>query len=122
LDPQQVPASNVVFVRSTSEATLSSEKQNLLRLCWPVHEAVIERLGVSTLLCLGGSAGKWVRNYLGADELAGRFVETNARKWTTEAHVSSAGICVVTVTHPGRADWRNPAADPSPLIREMLHR
>ena len=122
LDPHCVPASNVVFVRSNGEAALAHEKAVLLRQCWPVHQAVIERLGTSTILCLGGTAGKWMRDYLGAAALAGRFRETNARGWASEAHLNAGNVCVITVTHPGRADWRNPAADPTPLVREMLAR
>jgi hypothetical protein len=121
-DPREVPASNVVFVRSTDEAALAAEKAALLEQCWPVHAAVIDALGVSTILCLGGTAGRWVRTLLGANELAGRFTERNARGWANEAHVGASGVCVVTLTHPGRADWRNPAADPTPLVREMLAR
>jgi hypothetical protein len=122
LNPHHVPASNVVFVRSNGEAALAHEKAVLLRQCWPVHQAVIERLGASTILCLGSTAGKWIRDYLGATALAGRFSETNARGWTSEAHLNASNVCVLTVTHPGRADWRNPAADPTPLVREMLAR
>jgi hypothetical protein len=122
LDPRDIPASNVVFLRSNDEAALATEKQSSLTKCWPVHQAVIERLGVSTVLCLGGTAGHWVRSLLDATERAGRFVESNSRGWTSEAHVSTAGVCVITLTHPGRADWRNPAADPTPLVREMLAR
>jgi len=122
LDPYDIPASNVVFVRSSSESHLAREKSGLLERCWPVHRAVIERLGASTLLCLGGTAGRWVRNYLQADKLQNRFRERNARGWTSEAHLGPNGVCVLTVTHPGRADWRNPAADPTPLVKEMLER
>jgi len=122
LDPRHVPASNVVFARSNGESALATEKAALLQRCWPVHQAVIERLEASTILCLGGTAGSWVRDYLGANELAGRFSETNARGWASEAHLNSSNVCVITVTHPGRANWRNPAADPSPLVREMLAR
>jgi uracil-DNA glycosylase len=122
LDPRHIPASNVVFVRSNGEAALAHEKAELLRRCWPVHQAVIELLGASTILCLGGTAGKWVRDYVGATELAGRFSETNARGWTSEAHLNQSNICVLTVTHPGRADWRKPDADPTHLVREMLAR
>ena len=43
MDPQRVPASNVVFVRTRNEVSLAAEKQSLLKACWPVHEAVIER-------------------------------------------------------------------------------
>ena len=121
-DPREVPASNVVFVRTSDEAALAAEKGNLLRQCCPVHLAVIDDLNVSTVLCLGGTAGRWTRSLLGADELVGRFVEYNSRGWASEAHISSTGLCVLSLTHPSRADWRNPAADPTPLVREMLNR
>jgi hypothetical protein len=122
LDLREVPASNVVFVRSNDEAALGAEKSALLAKCWPVHRAIIDTLGVATVLCLGGTAGRCARSLLDANELAGRFVESNSRRWSSEAHLSDSGICVLTLTHPGRADWRNPAADPTPLVREMLGR
>lgn len=120
IDLRKVPASNVVFVRSASEATLQKEKGVLLAVCWPVHAAVIEALGVDTVLCLGGTAGRWVRDALGANRLVGTFCETNNRGWTSFAHAASDGRTVITVTHPGRADWRNPAADPTPLVRSVI--
>lgn len=122
LDLRDIPASNVLFVRSNDEAALAAEKQALLGLCWPVHRAIIGVLGVSTLICLGGTAGRWVRALLGANLAAERFVERNGRGWANEAHLNAEGTCVVTLTHPARADWRNPAADPTPLVREMLDR
>jgi hypothetical protein len=122
IDLRDVPASNVVFVRSIDEAALENEKRALLAKCWPVHAAVINTLEIMTLLCLGGTTGRWVRSLVGANELAGRFVEKNGRKWASEAHLSASGMCVVTLTHPGRADWRNPVADPTPLVRAMLDR
>jgi hypothetical protein len=122
LNPHEVPASNVVFVRSNREAALAEEKNGLLAQCWPVHHAVIETLGVTTILCFGGTAGRWVRGLLGADEKVGEFVETNARRWRSEAHSSRAGVAVVTATHPSIADWRNPVADPTSLIQAALSR
>ncbi len=100
LNPHDVPASNVVFVRSNREAALVAEMSDLLKLCWPVHRAVMEKLGVSTVLCLGGKAGRWVRSLVGAHGKVAQFIERNARGWTSEAHRSSAGVSVVTVTHP----------------------
>lgn len=122
LNLREVPASNVVFVRSTSEETLGREKEVLLKQCWVVHDAVLRSLGIGTVLCLGGTAGRWTREAIGADRLIDRFREQNARGWSSEAHVAPDGRAVVTVTHPGRADWRNPAADPTPLIRAVLAR
>lgn len=83
---------------------------------------VIDTLGIKVVLCLGGTAGRWARSMLDANELVGTFIESNSRRWTSEAHVNARGMCVLTLTHPGRADWRNPAADPTPLVREMLDR
>ena len=122
LDLRAVPASNVVFVRSATEAALAAEKATLLAQCWPVHDAVIRQLRVRTILCLGTTSGRWTREVIGADRLIDRFQEKNARGWASEAHVAPDGRAVVTVTHPGRADWRNAAADPTPLVRAVLDR
>jgi len=122
LSPEKVPASNVVFVRSRGEAELKNEKSSLLRQCWPIHQAVIDALGVDTVLCFGTTAGKWVREMLGADEPLASFVECNARGWTSSAHRTPEGKCVITATHPSRANWRNPESDPTPLVRQMLAR
>lgn len=122
LDPRDVPASNVVFVRSNNEAALAAEKAALLAKCWPVHEAVISTLGIDTVACFGATAGRWVRSLFGANVLAGRLIERNARGWANEAHLNARGTCVLTLTHPSHADWRNPAADPTALVTEMLDR
>lgn len=122
LDPREVPASNVVFVRSAREADLSFEKQELLDKCWRVHSAVIEALDISTVVCFGGTAGRWVRAKAEANKKVGEFIEKNERRWRSEAHLNRGGLCIVTATHPSIADWRNPASDPSRLIGEMLAR
>jgi hypothetical protein len=122
LDLRETPASNLVFVRSASEAALAVEKERLIRMCWPVHQAVIDSLNIRTILCLGGTAGRWVREVVGATQLSDSFRETNARGWTSQTHAASDGRRVITVTHPGRVDWRNPAADPTPLVRRTLDR
>jgi hypothetical protein len=122
LDLREIPASNVVFVRSANEAALASEKAALLSQCWPVHAAVIRDLGIRTILCLGTTAGRWTREAIGAHTPIDRFQESNGRGWSSEAHIAADGRAVVTVTHPGRADWRNPAADPTPLVKAVLER
>lgn len=122
MDPRQTPASNVVFVRSAAERDLAAEKQHLLNACWPLHEAVIASLGVDTLLCFGQTAGAWAREKVGAHMLVDTFRETNRRGWQSTAYANGNGLVVVTTTHPSRADWRNPAADPTPLVRQVLDR
>lgn len=120
LEAHTVPASNVVFARTRTEADLEGGKDSLLGACWPVHQAVINSLQVRTIVCLGGTAGRWVRERLGADAEIDRHRETNARGWKSSTHASPDGQKVVTLTHPGRADWRNPAADPTALVRRAI--
>lgn len=119
-DPRLTPASNVVFVRTRDEAALTAESSRLIRECWPVHQTVIETLGVRIIVCFGGTAGAWVRQRLSAIELVDEFIEQNARGWKSTAYRARDGRVVVTVTHPGRADWRNPKSDPTPLVRRAL--
>lgn len=121
LDLRLTPASNVVFVRSRGEADLAMEKAALLSQCWPVHQAVISALGVRAVLCLGNTAGNWVREALGAHQPIDHFCETYAnRSWRSRADQAPDGRAVITVTHPGRADWTNPDGDPTRMVRRVL--
>ena len=122
LDPRQVPASNLIFVRSGREKKLGKDKHTLLQICWPVHHAVIEGLNVRTVLCFGRTAGTWVRGKLAAHKLAGSYVEENSRRWKSSAHVNSDGRCVVTLTHPSTAKWDTPSTDPTDFVRKVLLR
>jgi hypothetical protein len=122
LNLADVPASNVVFVRSNNEDKLD-RKAELLERCWPVHEGVIRELGVTTVLCLGKTAGRWARSKLGAHHLHDHFEESyDRRHYRSEAHLSSDGIAVLTLAHPCRSDWRDERADPSPLVLRVLAR
>jgi hypothetical protein len=122
LSPRDVPASNVVFVRSQTEALLKSNMSELLAACWPVHEAVMTALKTRIVLALGSTAGRWLRDKIGAHTPAGEFRECNKRRWNSYAHCAGDGRTVITVTHPGRADWCNVASDPTPLVRDVLGR
>lgn len=120
LRPQLVPASNVVFVRTAREADLASEKEQLLLLCWKVHAAVIERLGVRVVICFGRTAGSWVGEQMGAHEQVDELIEQNERRWSSHVHATPDGRRVVTLTHPSIADWTNPKTDPTPLVERAL--
>ncbi|WP_255990713.1 uracil-DNA glycosylase family protein [Chitinolyticbacter albus] len=120
LSAGQVPCSNLVFVRSRRESDLKLEMRTLADLCWPFHSFVIQQLRPSTILCFGKTAGQYVRGKIGAKELCGEFVEDNNRKWRSTAYVGNTGLKVVVATHPSIADWRNPATDPTSLVRGML--
>lgn len=120
LDPPRTPASNVVFLRTRSQADLAKHMQEWMRACWPVHEAVIDALGIRTIVCLGGAAGAWVRRELGASEPVGNACETNLRRWKFSAHRSADARTVVTLTHPSRANWCNSDADPTDFVKDFL--
>ena len=121
LDPGEVPASNLVFVRSSREAAMKPGLMDRYAdLCWPFQAAVIETLRVRVVVCFGGTVGAKVRARLGARTEIGRFKEMNNRGWTSYAHEASCGVRVVTVSHPSIADWSNPAADVSDLVAAAL--
>jgi len=122
LDPRLVPSSNVVFVRSAGEADIALELPSLLAACWPFHAAVIERLSIGVIICLGGTAGAWVRRHLGADQWVESFTEDNKREWVSSTYRDGGGRQVVTLSHPGRVNWCNPKADPSSLVAQALDR
>lgn len=119
-ESRRVPASNVVFVRAARERDLEDQKTALLRACWPVHEAVISRLSVRAVLCMGGTAGRWVRDQTGAHTVEATFVESNDRRWTSVLHSNGQGLRVATLTHPAIAAWDVRSTDPSPLLRALL--
>ena len=125
LDPQKIPASNIIFLRSARERDIKKQFRQLAELCWPFHKAVIERLGVRVVLCFGKKAGEFVRNKLNATNLVGVFQENNNRRWTSRSYTrpnENNGIAVVVATHPSISDWTNRATDPSDLVLEMLQR
>ena len=118
-DPGEVPASEVVFLRSTDWTKLG-DFESWARACWPFHQAVIDRLGVRVIACLGRKAGYWVRNRLNAHEKVDEFVEDNRRFWKSRVHTNRDGLTVVTLTHPSQAAWTVPATDPTDLVERAL--
>lgn len=123
--PRQVPASNLIFVRSTRVETLDAKRtKTLLHDCWAVHEKAIWTLGVRVVVCFGQAAGRWVRAQLGAntEPAIESFEEDNGRHWRSTTHCGRDGIQVVTLTHPSVADWTNPVSDPTGLVTNALAR
>ena len=127
LSPARVPASNLVFVRSSKESDLGGDLMKLAEQCWPFHERVIEVLKPPVILCLGRTCGSFVWQKLKADMprdefLRGEKVEANKRGWRSQWFANNKAPSVVIATHPGRANWRKPAADPSSLLLKALRR
>jgi hypothetical protein len=121
LEPGNVPASNVIFMGSARGKDIDNRFRQLAELCWPFHQAVIERLGVRVVLCFGQKSGDWVRERLNANNPVDQFVEQyEKRHWTSISYKNSDGVAVVVATHPSWADWTNSQADPSQLVKRML--
>ncbi len=122
LNPGQVPASNLVFVRSRREQQLEGNFRELARECWPFHQNVIENLKIRVVICFGQTAGKWVCDELGAHTQVAEFTENNNRRWQSRTFRKEKGISVVILTHPSIANWVAPATDPTDLVRTELQR
>ena len=120
LNPGEVPASNIVFVRSGREDRLDGDMMQLAMECWPFHQAVIDRLAISVIVCMGQSAGNWIRGQLNAKTQIDEFTEKNRRRWKSRAYTNAEGMTVVVMTHPSIVNWASPATDPTGLVREAL--
>ena len=121
VDPKDIPSSNVCFVRSRRLGDV--DFKSWAEDCWAFHEAVINLIGPRLIVCLGRTAGKFVRGKVGASDEIDRFVESyDDRSWKSIVCRSREGIEVAQLTHPARADWRNPAADPSEMVKRALSR
>jgi hypothetical protein len=118
LDAGEIPASEVVFLCSKSLAEIPFER--LAEQCWPFHRAVIDRLGVKVVVCIGKRAGKFVRHQINANKPIDWFSERNKRGWESHSHKSACGIIVVTLTHASQVDWTNRASDPTWLVIRAL--
>ena len=119
LEPGEVPASNIVFERSRGVSDIANWRQ-LTEACWPFHCAVIRQLRPRVILCLGAQAGDFVRKKTRAVDQIDCFVENNDRRWKSICFTNHEGLKVIRVSHPSRADWTTPAADPSKLVLRAL--
>lgn len=120
LEPGDIPSSNIIFVRSRGEADLADRLDAFAEICWPFHRAVIQHVQPRVILCLGKRAGNFVTRKTEAFDPIDRFVETNKRGWESACFANREGLKVVVASHPGRAAWTNPKADPSPLVKRAL--
>ncbi|WP_156406234.1 uracil-DNA glycosylase family protein [Hydrogenophaga sp. Root209] len=116
----KVPASNLIFVRSRREEFIKEVKSGLAALCWPFHAQVIAELRPRVVLCLGATAGNFVRERLLATRLVGQFIEVNNRRWKSQVFDGTSGLKVVVAMHPSIADWCAAATDPSALVEAAL--
>ena len=121
LNPGQVPASNLVFLRTRNEKELGRRIPELVEACWPFHDMVIRTLGVRAVVCMGMTAAAWACRKLGVPTTPVEiYREVNARGWQSKTFNSPGGIAVIAATHPSIADWTNDRTDPTHLVLNAL--
>ena len=119
LDPADVPAGNVAFARSRRAVDLPMDQ--IYRECWPFHAAMIGRLGVKVVFCMGGNAANFVREQVGARAEVDRHVATaGLENNRLSATYTGPGPTVVRLSHPSKMAWNNPSMDPSALAARAL--
>lgn len=121
VDPRNTPASNLVFERSRQSAQLGvAREEALAEMCWPFHAAIISRLQPQTIICFGVDTGQWVRRRLRLTHEVSSFSEQNKRSWTSRVWNGPNAPMVFGLTHPARAHWKTPTADPTPWVSRTL--
>lgn len=121
LNPREVPASDLFFVRSRDGGDINwHDVERFANLCWPFHRAVISKLGVRVILCMGRRATPFVQEKTGAFRQIDSFVEDNKRGWRGACYSAPDGLKVVQVPHPSQADWTKLPTDPSDFVKRAL--
>lgn len=122
-NPGNVPASNLIFPRSRNLDELEGDFNRLASECWPFHQAVVNKLGIDVIVCLGGKVGSWVRHKLDAHTPVDETVSTaSKRRYRNRAYMNSDGLHVVVALHPSRFAWTSPSYDPSELIIRAIQK
>ena len=122
-NPGSVPASNLIFPRSRNLDELEGDFNRLASECWPFHQAVVNKLGIDVIVCLGGKVGSWVRHKLDAHTPVDETVSTaSKRRYRNRAYMNSDGLHVVVALHPSWFAWTSPSYDPSELIIRAIQK
>lgn len=119
MDLRRIPSSNAILVRSKREATLE-ESERLADISWPFHQAVIDELGIRTVIAFHGTASEIVRERLGGFRQIDEDHEKNNRRWAWRAYEDNRGRRMIQLPHPGIAAWNIQATDPSEFVRRHL--
>ena len=125
LDLHTVPASHLIFrCWDAANEPAAAVKREWAEECWPFHQAVINRLDVKIVVCLGSYARYWVlkdeREKTGVElEPFDVFEENSRRAWRSYAY-QARDRYIVSLTHPVWANWKNRDLDPTPLVERVL--
>jgi hypothetical protein len=122
LNLYKIPASNLVFARSTREKELNKALfKKYSELCWTeFHEKVIKKLDIKIVICLGNTPGNFVRKKLNMIKFVDDWTENNNRKWRTKIYENDAKQKVIIIPHPSVSDWTTDECDPSEIISRFI--
>lgn len=120
LDPGKVPTSNLVFQQSKGIGSYPGNYWHDAEICWPFHQAVVEKLKIRVILCMGKTVSWFVRLKFdagkGAKKVSG-LVGKDDRGWAGLYRSSSSDLLIVAAYHPSRNPWY---MDPSNLVEKAL--
>ena len=123
VEPDTIPASNLIFMRSPSRRALREHGglDALVHRCWPFHQRVIEALGIRVVICFQGDAATWIcKRFPGMHQTAG-WREQNQRRWTSRVYRSHAtGLTLIRLPHPSVTKWDAPPSDSTALVQDVL--
>ena len=121
-DPGAVPASNVLFLRSSNYQKYPGDRDVHASECWAFHESVIHELSISVVVIVGKKLKPFVLDRLNACELVECWTDENKQPWRSTWHRNRKGLSVVVLAHPTRGhDWTRPASDPTKLVLAALN-
>ena len=124
MNPRDVPVSDVVFRTSRGVAMLDGKYEDYAGLCWPFHEAVIDKLCVQVVVCYGKPSGEYVRKRMNAHKQVDELVATfgKGKRIESGTYTNDKGQTVATLWFPGMGKpwWTNPKSDPTRLAVNAL--
>ena len=121
LDPGTVPASNIVFARSSEISQYSGDLDVDARECWAFHQEVIDRLSVEVVVVVGKSKGAFVRERLKTNRAVKCWTDKNRQPWKSTWYRNTGSLSAVVLAHPTRGhQWTRTASDPTGLLLEAL--
>ena len=119
-DPRDVPASNIVFVRTKNAKDLK-DKDKLANDCWPLHRKVISQIQPILILSMGRAAQRILQEKTRSFEKSCSIRTGNGKNYLAEIFRNERGCLYASVVHSSRANkWTNANSDPSNVIGRVL--
>ena len=121
-DPRDVPASNVIFLRSRGMKTLEpGDADRLFDDCWPLHREVISNVQPRLIVCVGKSFRDLLIDRTKSLEPIDSLTKSYGRSYRTEVFRNKRGCRLAFVWH---LSWgpnlANGKSDPSGVVRQAL--